>query len=219
MLGNWELRSGKLCKIVSAFQGRCSISSTVVRTATTTGQVQDVWKVLEGVDRGSIKVEVAWGALKVAKPPSPPPPTLEGDDGGYHQGVLTVLVDSCANLLGGRAGGGVRAPDASVRLELCGIAQVTDAVASSASPVFAHRMSFLARDPASDTLKLTVACERTGEQLGWLRVDLSDLLLRPGELALTNRQYALMPPTTRGGRRRRIDGDRQPCAFLSLCFR
>ena len=66
--------------------------------------------------------------------------------------MLTAYVDSCANLLGGRTG--LRAPDASARLELCGIAQVTDPAHSSIAPVFSHRMSFLVRDPACDTLKV-----------------------------------------------------------------
>jgi len=61
-------------------------------------------------------------------------------------------VDSCRNLLGGRTG--LKLPNASVRLELCGISQVTEPVVGSVAPVFAHRMSFLVRDPAADTLKV-----------------------------------------------------------------
>ncbi len=51
------------------FLGRCIMPVTVVRTAMASEQTQDVWRKLEGVERGSIKMEVSWATLKVASPP------------------------------------------------------------------------------------------------------------------------------------------------------
>ncbi len=142
---------------------------------------------------------------------------MSGGGDGYHQGVLSVLVDSCANLLGGRTG--LRAPMASARLELCGISQVTDPPsAPSAAPVYAHRMVFLVRDPAADTLKVAVVDEKTGEEVGALRLELSELLMRPG-MQRSNCPYSLRQSRKRGDRGFRRDGGKQPCIFMSLAFR
>ena len=185
------------------FLGRCKVAATVARTAMAGGQTQDVWKPLEDVKRGSVHLEVSWSELKLTRP--------EGPQDEYHRGVLTVLVDSCRNL-GGAGNTGMRLPNPSARLELCGILQATEPVVGSVNPVFAHRMSFLVRDPKSDTLKVTVTDEKKegGEALGVLRFNISDLLEQTG-LCMTNQQFLL---TTRRAR-----GERSPQVVLSLAFR
>ncbi len=60
-------------------------------------------------------------------------------------------------------------------------------------------------------------CERSGETLGTLRIDLSELLLQP-DMSLLNREYNLRPPPKKA-RIYRLDGGKQPCIFLSVCFR
>ena len=109
------------------------------------GQTQDVWRPLEDVKRGSVHLEVSWSELRLGR--------REGPQDDYHRGVLTVLVDSCRNLVGGGSTG-MRLPNPCARLELCGIHQATEPVVGSVNPVFAHRMSFLVRDPKADTLKV-----------------------------------------------------------------
>jgi hypothetical protein len=123
-----------------------------------------VWKLLEGVKRGSFHVQVAWADLKTVMQP-----IGSGDlvDLYPHRGVLAVLVDSCSNLIvGGREH---RVPSSAVRAELCGISQTTEPVLGTSNPVFSHRMSFLVVDPSSDTLKITVVDEKKGETMGTLR--------------------------------------------------
>ncbi len=51
------------------FLGECVVSASVARTAMASGQAQDVWRKLEGVERGSIKMEVAWSKMQVERPP------------------------------------------------------------------------------------------------------------------------------------------------------
>ena len=50
------------------FLGRCSVPVTVARTAMASQQTQDVWRKLEGVEKGSIKMEVSWAALTMERP-------------------------------------------------------------------------------------------------------------------------------------------------------
>ena len=47
------------------YLGKCKISTNVIRTAMTSGQLQDVWKLLEDVKRGSIHLEIGWCDLKL----------------------------------------------------------------------------------------------------------------------------------------------------------
>ena len=119
-----------------------------------------------------------------------------------------VVVDSCANLLGGRTG--LKLPNPVVKAELCGIEQGTEPVVGSVNPVFSHRMSFLVRDPASDTLRLTVADSKRDEVLGTARFHLSDLLSK-SSLSVSNCKLVL---NSRVGR-----GDRSPVVTVSLLFR
>ncbi len=183
------------------FLGRCMVSSQIIRTAIlSNGQTQDVWKILEGVKQGSIHVEVGWAELKLT-PPSETGSNLPSyTSGGHHKAVLTVVLDSCDNLLGGRTG--LKLPNPKAKVELCGIVQTTDTVVGSVDPVFEHRMNFLVNDPRSDSLQITIqACShnyylitnnwlivsffkqddrRDDQPLGTLRIHLSDLLARTG---------------------------------------
>ena len=53
------------------FLGRCKVSKTTIRTAITTGQRQDVWKMLQDVDTGTLHASVSWCELQL-KPTTPP---------------------------------------------------------------------------------------------------------------------------------------------------
>lgn len=170
------------------FLGRCVVASQVVRTAILSGgQTQDVWKVLEGVKRGSIHIEVGWAELKLACPLDQQHPV--GQQQQQHQAVLSVVIDSCNHLLGGRTG--LKLPNPKIKVELCNVVQYTDTVVGSVDPVFAHRMNFLVADPLCNNLNITVQDDRREEQLlGTLRVPLSDLMDRTG-MSMSNTVFYL----------------------------
>ena len=77
------------------FLGRCKVSKTTLRTAITTGQRQDIWKLLQDVKTGTIHASVSWCELRLQ--PSPP----ENDVTNRHRAVLAVVVESCRNLVVG----------------------------------------------------------------------------------------------------------------------
>lgn len=181
------------------FMGKCTITVKVVRTAITTGQVQDVWKSLEEVKKGSLHAEVSWSALALNR--------NESED-DLHKGVLTILVDSCANLLGGQTG--LKLPNPVVIAELCSVTQATEVMVGSVNPVFSHRMNFLVRDPTSDTLKITVKDDKRNEDLGSTRIHLSDLLGQ-ADLSFVNQKYTLTSRLAKGAK--------SPVVTLSLIFR
>lgn len=181
------------------FLGRCTIPLTVIRRAMTSSQTQDVWKTLDDTKKGSFHATISWCELKLSRP------NVQDE---YHRGVLSVVIDSCTSLLSGRLG--LKLPNPSVRVELCGISQVTEAVIGNVNPVFAHRMNFLVRDPDSDTLKINVIDSKRAESLGYLRIDLSSLLDRTS-LSMTNQQFNLITKS--------VKGERSPQICLSLAFR
>lgn len=184
------------------FLGRCTISAQSLRTAITTGKVEDIWRKLEDTKKGCFHAEISWCDLKLSRP---------NVKDVLHQGVLIVFIDSCSNLLGGQTG--LKLPNPTVTAELSGISQTTDQVVGSTNPVYLHRMSFLVRDPASDTLKLSVRDEKRKEKLGSLRVNLSDLLDRN---CLTWSKNAFVLQT----RHRKLGhSDKTPQITLSLSYR
>ncbi|TRY63162.1 hypothetical protein TCAL_10826 [Tigriopus californicus] len=181
------------------FMGKCTIPVKVLRTAITSRQAQDVWKELEEVKKGSLHTEVSWSELNLNRNDSE-------DD--FHKGVVTILVDSCSSLLGGRTG--LKLPNPLVVAELCSITQSTETVIGSVNPVFSHRMNFLVRDPTSDTLKITVKDDKRDEDLGSIRIHLSDLLGQ-ADLSFVNQKYTLTSRLAKGGK--------SPVVTLSLMFR
>ena len=184
------------------FLGRCTVSVQAVRTAMTSGKVQDVWRKLEDVKKGSFHAEIGWCDLKLSRP------EVKDD---LHKGVVTVFVDSAANLLGGQTG--LKLPNPSVKIELCGIVQATEQVVGTVNPVYQHRMSFLVRDPASDTLKLSVVDEKRQANLGTLRINISDILDR-NCLTWSRNAFVLQTRHKRLGH-----SDRTPQVTLSLSYR
>lgn len=76
--------------------------------------LKDVWKLLEGVKRGSLHVQIGWSELKLSNP--------AGDLSSCHRAALVVIVDSCSSLLGGRTG--LKLPNPRVKVEVCGVIQV-----------------------------------------------------------------------------------------------
>ena len=146
------------------YLGKCKISTNVIRTAMTSGQLQDVWKLLEDVKRGSIHLEIGWCDLKLN--PSMPtkddggpamrPGTSNGTGTGHHQAVITIVVDSCQNLANLNEGNKMKLPNPKVQCEVCGVTQITDPVIGTINPVFAHRMNFLVNDPDLDTILFSV---------------------------------------------------------------
>ncbi len=133
----------------------------VIRTAMASGQTQDVWKLLEGVKRGSFHAQVGWAEVQKIKPQHFPPSDLYP-----HRGVLSLFVDSCSNLICSKEH---RVPSPCVKAELGGVSETTDVVTGTGNPVFTYKMNFLVADPASDTLKVTVFDERKEETLGTMR--------------------------------------------------
>jgi hypothetical protein len=175
------------------FLGRCVIHAQLLKTAVLScGRRQDVWKVLEGVDKGSVHVEVGWSELKLTAPlPEESSLQLFGANTSSqpHRAVVSLLIDSCHNLLGGRTG--LKLPNPKVKVELCNVVQFTEIVVGSVDPVFEHRMSFLVNDPRSDCIHLLVLDDRKSDMaIGSLRLRLSDLMGRTG-MALANSVYDL----------------------------
>ena len=172
------------------YLGKCKISTNVIRTAMTSGQLQDVWKLLEDVQRGSIHIEIGWGELKLN--PSLPskdeggyamrPGTCNGTGTGHHQAVITIVIDSCQNLPNTNERNKMKLPNPSVECQVCEVTQITDPVIGTINPIFAHRMNFLVNDPDLDFISFSVVDEKgkKGENviLGSTKVNISDLLVR-----------------------------------------
>ena len=170
--------------------GKCKITTNVIRTAITSGQLQDVWKLLEDVKRGSIHVEIGWCELKLN--PSMPtkdeggpamrPGTSNGTGTGHHQAVITIVIDSCQNVISTNEGNKMKLPNPSVQCEVCGVTQITDPVIGSINPVYAHRMNFLVNDPEQDFISFSVIDEKNKKSenvvLGTTKIHISDLLVR-----------------------------------------
>ena len=126
---------------------------------------KDVWKILEGVKRGSFHVEVGWCDLKTSRAATVAPPssisksegtaTIAGfsSTSSLHRGVLSIRIDSCFNLLAvGGAGGhsGTRREQLRnlrpfVKVELCGESQETEIAIGGENPVFEHKVGRQAR--------------------------------------------------------------------------
>ena len=51
------------------FLGRCSVNVQSIRTAMTSGKVQDIWRRLDGVKKGSFHAEVSWCELRLDRGP------------------------------------------------------------------------------------------------------------------------------------------------------
>ena len=66
------------------------------------------------------------------------------------------------------------------------------------NPVYAHRMSFLVRDPTTDVLKISVIDDIRGQVLGTLRVNMTELLDR-ASLSLPNHRFELHTRLRRAG--------------------
>ena len=166
------------------FLGSCKISKTVLRTAITTGQRQEVWKLLQDVKSGYIRAQVSWCELRLQ--PSPPE-----NDLSRHRAVLAVVVESCTNLDGSKDG--LRLPNPYVSIEVCQVVQETDPVVGCADPLFAHRMNFLVHDPNSDLLSVVVYDQRAGKGkvvIGTVKVRLSGLLFK-SSLTMISNQFPL----------------------------
>ena len=190
------------------YLGKCKISTNVIRTAMTSGQLQDVWKLLEDVKRGSIHLEIGWCDLKLN--PSMPtkddggpamrPGTSNGTGTGHHQAVITIVIDSCQNLANLNEGNKMKLPNPKVQCEVCGVTQITDPVIGTINPVFAHRMNFLVNDPDLDTILFSVIDEKgkKGDNviLGKTRVSISDLLVRTS-LTMVKTKFPLEQKTAR----------------------
>ena len=164
--------------------GRCALS---VRTALLYKQYQDVWEKLMNVEEADNKDEkaipllhckVGWSDLKES-PPVPLTSTslLEGSQ-HLHLGVISIYVDSCQNLGGGRTG--LKLPNAKVKVTVCNIVQMTETSHEASShPVFEHRMNFMVKDPRSDRVEFAVMDDmRNGEVLGTVRYPISNLLAK-----------------------------------------
>lgn len=136
------------------FLGSCTISSQLLLTAVLSqGQNQDVWRALEGVPKGSVHLEVGWSELKVY-PPEDVPLRDNCPPHSPHQGVVTIVIDSCSELEIGRTG--LKLPNPKVKVEVCNIVQMTETVVGTSDPVFEHRMNFLVNDPRSDKIHVYV---------------------------------------------------------------
>ena len=118
------------------------------------GEIQDVWKFLEDTDKGSIHVAVGWSELKMKPSPEYNITTaLGGEKPVLHQGVISLMVDSCRDLFGGRSG--LKLPNPKVKVEVSNVIQYTDTIIGNVDPVFEHRMSFLVND-VLDKIIITV---------------------------------------------------------------
>ena len=122
-----------------------------------------MWKILEGVKRGSFHVLVGWCELKTSRIASVALPlstsrsegnaTIVGPSSAWdlHRGVLSVRIDSCFNLLAfGGAGGqsGTRREQLRnlrpyVKAELCGESQATEISIGGENPVFEQKVGWL----------------------------------------------------------------------------
>ena len=123
---------------------------------------KDVWKILEGVKRGSFHVQVGWCDLKTAASVATSPSSIISKSEGttivvgpsstyaLHRGVLSVRIDSCCNLLavgggsGGHSGGTrreqLRNLRSFVKAELCGASQATEIAIGGENPIFEHKV-------------------------------------------------------------------------------
>ena len=210
------------------YLGKCKISTNVIRTAMTSGQLQDVWKLLEDVKRGSIHLEIGWCDLKLS--PSMPtkdeggpamrPGTSNGTGTGHHQAVITIVIDSCQNLANANEGNKMKLPNPKVQCEVCEVTQITDPVIGTTNPVFAHRMNFLVNDPDLDTIFFSVIDEKgkKGDNviLGKTRVHISDLLVRTS-LTMVKTKFPLEHKKLR--QLQPIEGKRCPMIIVSMALR
>ena len=213
------------------YLGKCKISTNVIRTAMTSGQLQDVWKLLEDVKRGSIHLEIGWCDLKLN--PSMPTKdeggpvmragTSNGTGTGHHQAVITIVVDSCQNLANTNERNKMKLPNPKVQCEVCDVTQITDPVIGTTNPVFAHRMNFLVNDPDLDTIFFSVIDEKgkKGENviLGKTRVNISDLLVRTS-LTMVKTKFPLENTTARQKiELQSIDTKKCPMIIISMAIR
>ena len=121
---------------------------------------KDVWKILEGVKRGSFHVQVGWSDLTTSRVANIAPlPSMSKCEGlskngspgsmsALHRGVLSIYVDSCFNLLAMGSGDGrsgthreqLRNLRPLVKAELCGVSHATEIAIGGENPVFEHKV-------------------------------------------------------------------------------
>ncbi|CAB4055209.1 unnamed protein product [Lepeophtheirus salmonis] len=180
------------------FLGKCELSLQVVKTAITTGVSQEIWEILEGVQRGSVHAIISWSDLTMSFPPLKISQELQFDTSS-SVGVLVMEIDSCSNLLGGRTG--LKLPNPKVTVELCGVIQETEVIVGSIHPVFEHRLLFLVTNPKVDSLKFSVLdTKRSSKEkcFGSLRLNVSDFLGKE-DLSMLNQQFNLKSKTLKPG--------------------
>ena len=71
-----------------------------------------MWKFLEDTKKGSIHVTVGWSELKLQVPEE----SIWSNDKSLHRGVISIFVDSCRDLFGGRSGLKLPNPKAELKL-------------------------------------------------------------------------------------------------------
>ena len=187
--------------------GQCTVARQLLRTALhSKGQYQDVWKPLESLENDKdgiamLHCQIGWSELKESLPSLTP--TL---DCQLHQGVLTVFIDSCANL-----GRFESRPYAKVKVTVCNVVQMTEII-EDRDPVYEHRMSFLVNSPNADRVQVQVIDDRrTDKPLGKLCLPISDLLGMTN-LSVSNHVFVLEA--------KHQDKDlKSPHIVLSLAFR
>ncbi|XP_040575642.1 extended synaptotagmin-2 [Lepeophtheirus salmonis] len=180
------------------FLGKCELSLQVVKTAITTGVSQEIWEILEGVQRGSVHAIISWSDLTMSFHPLKISQELQFDTSS-SVGVLVMEIDSCSNLLGGRTG--LKLPNPKVTVELCGVIQETEVIVGSIHPVFEHRLLFLVTNPKVDSLKISVLdTKRSSKEkcFGSLRLNVSDFLGKE-DLSMLNQQFNLKSKTLKPG--------------------
>ena len=142
------------------FLGECTIPSSVVKRAATSGEDQDFWKFLEKISAGSVRTRISWSPLSLVPANGP-------DD----QAVLVVFLDSCRNIMKVGEGRTDYVVSASVGVNT----KLSQKSKGSIDPIFEERMVFIVDYPETDYLKLNIIDTGSDKPAGCVTINISDL--------------------------------------------
>ena len=180
------------------------------------GESQDIWKILDFAQSGSVHLEIDWAELRLK--PDPPMVSEDGRNNRlpyFHTGVVSVFIDSCQNL-GSKTG--IKLPNPKVRVEICNVSNSTDTIIGSVDPRWEHRMNFLVCNPLTDQLDIHVIDDRSSDELiGTVHIPIQHVLEAP--ILSSHGLYDLEIPPGSQPQPSQLGGFSSSKIRLSVCFR